>query len=136
MVVGAANGFIGATFVLGMAQLMNPSYAIERWHTCLLCFLLLILAATMNIFGRHLLDRMGKVMITFNLLSFVVVIVVILAMDDHKQDANFVFVKFQNQTGFGTGYASLLGILQAAFGMTGYDATAHVNSVLPTPFRV
>ena len=64
---------------------------------------------------------MGKVMITFNLLSFVVVIVVILAMDDHKQSARFVFVEFQNSTGFGTGYASLLGILQAAFGMTGYD---------------
>ena len=125
-----AHPVIGASFVLGMAQLANPSYTIERWHTCLMCYLLLILAAAMNIWGRHLLDKMGKVMITFNLLSFVAVIVVILALDDHKQDARFVFVEFQNKTGFSTGYASLLGILQAAFGMTGYDATAHMTEEL------
>lgn len=118
---GAANGFIGANFVLGMAQLANPSFTIERWHTCLLCYLLLAIAAAVNIWGRHLLDRMGKVMIVFNLLSFVVVVVVILAMDGQKQSAEFVFKDFNNTTGFGTGYASLLGILQAAFGMTGYD---------------
>ena len=59
-------------------------------------------------------------MIIFNLLSFVIVVVAILAMDDHKQDARFVFVTFQNNTGFGNSYACLLGLLQAAFGMTGY----------------
>lgn len=127
---GAANGFIGANFVLGMAQLANPTYTIERWHTCLLCYLVLIIAALVNIFGRFLLDKLGRIMIVFNLVSFVIVVVVILAMDKHKQDAEFVFVTFQNSTGFGTGYASLLGILQAAFGMTGYDATAHMTEEL------
>lgn len=126
---GAANGFSGANFVLGMAQLANPSYTIERWHTCLTCYFVLLLAAAVNVWGRSILDRLGKIMIVFNLLSFVVVIVTILAMDDHKQNADFVFVDFQNTTGFGTAYASLLGILQAAFGMTGYDATAHMTEV-------
>lgn len=127
---GAANGFIGSSFVLGMAQLANPSYVIERWHTCLVCYLVLIIAALINIFGRFLLDKLGRFMITFNLISFVIVIVVILAMDNDKQSADFVFTEFQNSTGFGTGYASLLGILQAAFGMTGYDATAHMTEEL------
>ena len=103
-----------------MAQLANPSYTIERWHTCLLCYCVLIIAALVNIFGRFLLDKLGRVMIIFNLLSFVIVIITILAMDDHKQDAQFVFVTFNNATGFKNGYACLLGLLQAAFGMTGY----------------
>ena len=126
---GAANGFAGANFVLGMAQLANPSYTIERWHTCLVCYFVLILAAACNIWGRHLLDKMGRVMIIFNLVSFVVVVIVILAMAP-KSNADFVFVDFNNTTGFGTAYASLLGILQAAFGMTGYDATAHMTEEL------
>jgi choline transport protein len=126
---GAANGFAGANFVLGMVQLANKAYTIERWHTCLVCYLVLMLAAAVNIWGRSILDRLGKLMIVFNLVCFVVVIVTILAMDDHKQDANFVFVDFQNTTGFNTAYASLLGILQAAFGMTGYDTTAHMTEV-------
>jgi len=119
-----------ANFVLGMAQLVNPNYTVERWHTCLVCYFCLILAACVNIWGRFLLDKLGRIMIVFNLLSFVIVIVVILAMDDHKQTGEFVFVTFQNNTGFSTGYASLLGILQAAFGMTGYDATAHMTEEL------
>ncbi|OQV03042.1 hypothetical protein CLAIMM_08142 [Cladophialophora immunda] len=101
---GAANGFIGASFVLGMAQIAHPDFVIERWHTCLVCYLVLILAAAVNVWGRHLLNKMGKVMITFNLLSFVVIIIVILAKDQHKASAAF-----------------------AAFGMTGYDATAHMT---------
>jgi choline transport protein len=124
---GAANGFIGADFVLGIAQLCHPSYTIERWHTCLVAYLVLILAAGVNIWGRHLLEKMGRIMIVFNLVSFFVVIVIVLAMDKHKQSGAFVFKDFQNFSGFGTAYASLLGILQAAFGMTGYDATAHMT---------
>lgn len=116
--------------MLGMAQLANPTYIIERWHTCLLCYLVLIIAALVNIFGRFLLDKLGRIMIVFNLLSFVIVIVVILAMASPKQDAQFVFVTFQNTTGFGNSYACLLGLLQAAFGMTGYDATAHMTEEL------
>lgn len=112
-----------------MAQLANPSYTIERWHTCLVCYLILSLAAAANIWGRFLLDRLGQIMIVFNLLSFIVVITVILALDDHKQSANFVFVDFQNMTGFSAGYASLLGILQAAFGMTGYDVSCPEHTV-------
>ncbi|KAK3070644.1 hypothetical protein LTR53_010097 [Teratosphaeriaceae sp. CCFEE 6253] len=113
-----------------MAQLANPSFTIEHWHTCLLCYGVLILAALVNIFGRFLLDKLGRIMITFNLLSFIVVMVVILVKDQHKQNAEFVFVTFQNTTGFGNSYTALLGILQAAFGMTGYDATAHMTEEL------
>ena len=124
---GAANGFIGADFVLGIAQLAHPDYTIERWHTCLVAYLVLILAAASNIWGRSLLNKLGRIMIVFNLISFVLVIVVLLARNDHKQSTAFVFKDFQNFSGFGTAYASLLGLLQSAFGMTGYDATAHMT---------
>lgn len=132
---GAANGFIGASFVLGMAQLAHPDFVIERWHTCLVCYLVLILAAMVNVWGRHLLNKMGKIMITFNLVSFVVVIVVILAKDTDKATAAFVFKNFNNNTGFGSSYSALLGVLQAAFGMTGYDATAHMTEEMKNARR-
>jgi choline transport protein len=89
-----------------MAQMANPDYTIERWHTCLVAYLLLLLAAATNIWGRRALEKL--------------VVVVILARDNEKRSASFVFKDFQNFTGFGTAYASLLGLLQSAFGMTGY----------------
>ncbi len=110
-----------------MAQLANPEFTIERWHTCLVAFCLLFLAAAINIWGRRLLERLSQIMIIFNMISFVMVIVILLARDNKKRSASFVFKDFQNFTGFPTAYASLLGLLQSAFGMTGYDATAHMT---------
>lgn len=111
---------MGANFVLGMAQLANPEYVIKRWHTCLVAYLLLALAAATNIWGRRALNKLSRGMMIFNILCFVIVIVVLLSMDGKKQSASFVFVDFQNFTGFPDSYASLLGLLQAAFGMAGY----------------
>lgn len=70
---------------------------------------------------------MSKAMLVFNLSAFVIVVVAVLACKKEKQPADFVFKDFQNETGFSTGYAALLGILQAAFGMTGYDSAAHLS---------
>ncbi len=117
---GAGNGFVGANFVLGMAQMAKSDHTIERWHTCLVAYLLLLLAAATNIWGRRALEKLSQIMIIFNIVSFIVVIVVILASDNDKRSASFVFKDFQNFTGFGTTYASLLGLLQNPFGMTGY----------------
>lgn len=106
--VGAGNGFVGANFVLGMAQMANPDYTIERWHTCLAAYLLLLLAAATISGGRRALEKLSQIMIIFNIVSCVVVI---LARNNEKRSASFVFKEFQNFTGFGTAYASLLGLL-------------------------
>jgi choline transport protein len=52
-----------------------------------------------------------------NLSSFVIVVVTILAMNNNKSSASFVFSDFVNLTGFSDSYAAILGLLQAAFGM-------------------
>ena len=106
-----------------MAQLANPEFVIERWHTCLVAYALLLLAAAVNIWGRRILEKLSQIMIIFNIISFVMVVVIILARDNNKQSASFVFKDFQNFTGWPTAYASLLGLLQSAFGMTGYGET-------------
>ncbi|KAG9701366.1 putative GABA permease, partial [Aureobasidium melanogenum] len=63
----------------------------------------------------------------WNICAFIIVIVTILACNDHKQSAFFVFSEFQNMTGFGTAYTAILGLLQTAFGMCCYDAPSHMT---------
>ena len=48
--MGATNNNIGANFVLGMANLTNPSYTIKRWHTVLVTYLINLIATLSNIF--------------------------------------------------------------------------------------
>lgn len=124
--MGATNNFIGANFILGQANLCFPSYTIERWHTVLVAYLIAFISTAVNIYGPHLLDKISRAAITWNILSFVVVVIVILASNDHRQPADFVFSDFQNFTGFGTAYAAILGLLQSSFGMCCYDAPAHM----------
>jgi choline transport protein len=114
--MGATNNFICANFILGQANLSFPAYVIQRWHTVLLGYLIALGCTAMNIYGPHLLDRLSRGILVWNIASFVVVVVVLLATNDHKQPASFVFRDFQNFTGFGTAYTAILGLLQASFG--------------------
>lgn len=106
-----------ANFILGQANLANPEYIIERWHTVLVAYLIVLLCTVANIYGPHLLDKISRVILIWNFASFVTVLVVVLATNDHKQPASFVFHDFQNFTGFGKAFTAILGLLQSAFGM-------------------
>ena len=106
-----------------MGQLNNPTYTIERWHVVLVTYLLAVLAASANIFLSRYLNQISTFAVVWNILSFVVVVVTILACNDNKQSASFVFSDFQNETGFSSGgMAVMIGLLQTLFGMCCYDA--------------
>lgn len=124
--MGAVNNFITANFVLGMANLSYPNFVIERWHAVLLTYLITVLAMSFNIFLPHLLNRISKGVLVWNILSFFVVIVTMLAANDHKRSASFVFKDFQNQTGFNAAMGTIIGLLQSFFGMCCYDTPAHM----------
>lgn len=116
--MGATNSFIGANFILGQANLVNPDYVIQRWHTVLVAYLITWIATFINLWGPKLLDRISKGALIFNIVSFIVTVVVILACTTNKQDVSFVFRDFQNFTGFdNAAMAGIIGILQPAFGM-------------------
>lgn len=117
LAMGATNSFIGANFILGMANLCNPEYEIQRWHTVLVAWLITLVAMLVNLFGEKLLNKISKGMLLFNIISFIATIVTILATKTNKQPASFVFKDFQNFTGFGPAMAGIIGILQPAFGM-------------------
>lgn len=126
LAMGATNSFIGANFILGQANLLNPNYTIERWHTVLVAYLITLFATFINMWGAMILDRVSRGLLIFNVTAFIVIVVTILATNTHKQSASFVFQDFQNFTGFSPIMAGIIGILQPAFGMCCYDAPAHM----------
>ncbi|KAF2724583.1 amino acid transporter [Polychaeton citri CBS 116435] len=134
--MGAVNNFVGANFVLGLANMNNPSFVIERWHATLTAYLIAVIAAVVNIWFSKLLDKLGTVALVWNIMSFFVVIITILACNDHKQPASFVFTEFQNDTGFpGTGMAVMIGLLQSFFGMCCWDAPSKMTEEMKDPAK-
>lgn len=127
LAMGATNNFITANFILGIANLNHPSFIIERWHTVLVAYAVGVFSVTFNVFTPRLLDKISRGLLIWNVCAFIIIIVTILAMNDHKQPAHFVFKDFVNMSGFGTAYTAILGLLQTAFGMCCYDAPAHMT---------
>ncbi|KAF2714377.1 GABA permease [Pleomassaria siparia CBS 279.74] len=127
LAMGATNNFIGANYILGIAQLNNPTYMIQRWHTVLVTYLIALVAGVSNTFLPHMLNRISKGILVWNITAFFVCFITILACNDHKQPASFVFGKFQNSTGFNASYTTILGLLQSAFGMCCYDSASHMT---------
>ncbi|EAL87235.2 hypothetical protein KXX16_005573 [Aspergillus fumigatus] len=127
LAMGATNNSIAANFVLGMANLVFPEYTIERWQTVLVAYLVAFIATALNIWGPHLLNRISRFILIWNVGSFIITMIVLLATNDHKQPAAFVFSEFQNFTGWGPAMAAIVGILQSCFGMCCYDAPAHMT---------
>lgn len=125
--MGATNNSIAANFALGMANLCFPEYTIERWQTVLAAYLVAFIAAGINLWGPHLLNRISRFILIWNIGSFLTIMIVLLATNDRKQSASFVFQEFQNSTGWGSSMAAIIGILQACFGMCCYDAPAHMT---------
>jgi choline transport protein len=125
--MGATNNFVAANFCIGIAQLNHPDYHIERWHTVLVTYLIALIAAASNIFIPSALNKISKFILCWNIAAFLVCFVTILATNNEKQPASYVFGEFQNLSGFNAPYAAILGLLQSAFGMCCYDAPSHMT---------
>lgn len=50
-----------------------------------------------------------------------------------KTDTTFVFATYNNETGWTDGIAWLLGLLQSALSLIGFDAVLHMTEEMPSP---
>lgn len=68
----------------------------------------------------------------WSVLGVIVISAVILATSD-KNSAKFVFTDFANEVGYSDGVAWILGLLQSALSLIGYDVVMHMTEEMPTP---
>lgn len=60
---------------------------------------------------------------------------VVLLATSEKTDAKTVFTEFQNETGWPNGVAWILGMLQSALSLIGFDVVLHMTEEMPNPSR-
>ena len=74
------------------------------------------------------------ILVLWSLLMFVVISITLLATSE-KSSAEFVFTGFANETGWPDGMSWLLGLLQSALSLIGFDASTHLAEEMPSPAR-
>ena len=74
-------------------------------------------------------------MLVYWSITGVVVISITLLATSEKSSAEFVFTEFNNETGWSSGVGWILGLLQSALSLIGFDASTHMAEEMPHPAR-
>ena len=118
----------GAASFLGAYLNLQFGFEVTPGRTILLFAGILVLHGLLNTFGVRIVALLNSVSVWWHVLGVAVIVGALAFVPDHHQSASFVFTKFVNNTGWGSGvYVVLLGLLMAQYTFTGYDASAHMT---------
>lgn len=130
----ASGGLLGSQLILGVISLMHPDYESKPWHQFLIYIAYTLCAFFINAFMNRLLPYFNKAAFLWSLAGFAIICITVLSCaTPNYQSASFVFGGFINESGWPDGLAWLLGLLQGAFALTGFDAVIHMIEEIPRP---
>lgn len=130
----ASGGLLGSQLILGVISLLHQDYESKPWHQFLIYIAYTLAAFFINAFMNRLLQYFNKAAFLWSLAGFTVICITVLACaTPNYQPASFVFGGFINESGWPDGLAWLLGLLQGAFALTGFDSVAHMCEEIPRP---
>ncbi|KAM3428018.1 hypothetical protein MY4824_009084 [Beauveria thailandica] len=126
----AGAQFISAAIVVAS----NDSYQITAARTYGIFLAVLTTTTAINIWGNNILGRWNTGALYWSILGVVVTSIVLLA-NSAKTDAKYVFTEFKNETNWPNGVAWILGLVQSALSLTGFDVVLHMTEEMPNPRR-
>ncbi|KAE8858935.1 hypothetical protein PTNB73_08415 [Pyrenophora teres f. teres] len=128
--------FSGGQLILSAITLWDEDFVPNQWQTILMFWAVMLLCMSVNIFAAKYLDLINKICIYWTASSVVVIMIVLLSMADNKRDAEFVFSHYDaSQSGWPAGWAFFVGLLQAAYTLTGYGMVASMCEEVDNPSR-
>jgi len=97
----------------------------NAWQTVLMFWCVMLICMLLNIFGSKYLDLFNKICIYWTGASVIIIMVVLLAMSDNYRSGEFVFAHYDaSDSGWPSGWAFFVGLLQASYTLTGYGMVA------------
>ncbi|KAK2606285.1 hypothetical protein QQS21_003333 [Conoideocrella luteorostrata] len=135
MAAAASCNFFVASSVVDIAALWNQSYSAQAWHVYLLHIILCIIAFAVTSRFPSTIGRLGVAVLWLSIAGFVASLTTLLAVQDTKQSANFVFTSYRNVSGWPDGWAMFIAITGCLWAYSGVDAPAHLAEEVPNPSR-
>jgi choline transport protein len=127
-----SGGLLASQLIAGIITLFHPDFLIKPWQQYLIYLAWTLIAFVVNAFMNRLLPYLNKGAFIWSVGGFAIICITVLACSSGEfASADFVFTEFINTTGWPDGISWLLGLLQGGFGITGYDAVAHMIEEIP-----
>ncbi|KAI5777164.1 amino acid/polyamine transporter I [Geopyxis carbonaria] len=134
--VTTSINFSGGQLILSTIALWREDWAPNEWQTILMFWCVMVVCMLVNIFGSKYLDMINKICIYWTASSVFIIMVTLLAMADTKRNGEFVFTHYDaSSSGWPDGWAFFVGLLQAAYTLTGYGMVASMCEEVQNPER-
>lgn len=120
----------------GLAELLNALFGLPSSRVTILAIYagLLFVQATLNHIGVRVVARLNDISAWYHV-AVVAVLVGAVALFAPKQDLAFIASRFNGTEHTSYLYVFLIGLLQAQWTFTGYDASAHVTEETVNPAK-
>ena len=129
--ITAGIDYGAAVFTDALLQLLWPNHFTGTAHEVIYVYAVILgLHALMNIFSVRLVALLNDISVWWHCLGVLIIVAFLVFKPDHHQSFGTVFSKTINNSGFSHGwilYVLALGLLQAQYTYTGYDASAHMS---------
>ncbi|EEY20751.1 choline transport protein [Verticillium alfalfae VaMs.102] len=124
LIVVTVQGFFAALFICAASVVASDGrFVVTQWNTYLIFLAILTFATAGNIWGNKILGKWNDLALSF-----------LLSMSD-KSSAEYVFTSFNNESGWADGMSWILGLLQSALSLIGFDVVLHMTEEMPNPSR-
>ncbi|KAF9732189.1 hypothetical protein PMIN06_009905 [Paraphaeosphaeria minitans] len=128
--------FSGGQLILSAISLWNEDFVPNQWQTILAFWAVMLVCMLTNIFGAKYLDLINKICIYWTATSVLIILITLLTMADTKRSGEFVFAHYDaSASGWPSGWAFFVGLLQAAYTLTGYGMVASMCEEVQNPER-
>ena len=128
--------FSGGQLILSTISLWNEDFVPNAWQTVLMFWAVMLICASVNIFGSAYLDWINKICIYWTGASVLIIMITLLTMADTKRSGAYVFSHYDaSASGWPAGWAFFVGLLQAAYTLTGYGMVAAMCEEVQNPHR-
>ncbi|KAK9419622.1 putative Gaba permease [Seiridium unicorne] len=128
--------FGGAQLILSAISLWDEEFVANAWQTVLMFWAVTLVCYLVNIFGAKYLDLINTLCIYWTGASILIFLIVLLVMSPSKRSGEFVFAHFDaSASGWPSGWAFFVGLLQPAYVLTGYGMVAAMCEEVQNPER-
>ncbi|KAL1411975.1 hypothetical protein Q8F55_002969 [Vanrija albida] len=127
--------FGGSQLVLAAVTLFHEDYVPTAWQTLLVYWAALAVEFVINLYGNDYIDRLNTFVLYWTGTSTIIIIVTLLAKSDHYHSGKFVFSEFANNSGWPDGWSFFVGLLSAAYVLTGYGTVSALCEEVHNPER-
>ena len=128
--------FSGGQLILSAITLWRDDFVPNAWQTVLMFWAVMLVCFLINVFGSPYLDLINKVCIYWTAASVVIILITLFSMSDNLRSGAEVFGHYDaSASGWASGWAFFVGLLQAAYTLTGYGLVASMCEEVENPSR-